>query len=90
VTMEAVCLRLPREAAQAKVACFRNTIMTFCKDMIDLEGQPVAILRHLAVFTAMTCPLPYQFLQRAFHACSMRPWLIPTLDARAFDRPPRL
>jgi hypothetical protein len=36
--MEVLCLRLPRKAAQAKVAGFGRTRMIFRDDVIDLEG----------------------------------------------------
>jgi len=38
-------------------------------DMVDLEREPVARLRNLAVFAAITRPLPDEFLERAIHAC---------------------
>ena len=51
--------------------------MIFRDDVVDLKGEPVAFLWNPAVFAAIAGPLPYQFLQRAFHACSVRPWLLP-------------
>jgi hypothetical protein len=76
LTMEALCLLLPREATQAKIACFCSATMSFRDDVIDFEGEPVAFLWNLTVFGAIAGPLPYQFLERAFHAYSIRPRLL--------------
>jgi hypothetical protein len=59
--------------------------MVFRDDVIDLEWDPIVRLRHLTVFTAIAGPPPYQFLQRAFHAWSTRPWLLPTFVALPFE-----
>ena len=54
------------------------------------KGSGTRQLRHLTVFAAILCSLPYQFLQRAFHACSVRPWFLFVLVTMAFERPASL
>ena len=39
--------------------------MVFRDDVVDLEGEAVAFLRHLTVLAPIAGPPPYQFLQRA-------------------------
>ena len=41
-------------------------------DVVDLEGEPVELLRDAAILAAAIGSLPYQFLQRAIHACLVR------------------
>ncbi len=52
------------------------SLMAFRDDMVDLEREPIAILRNLTVFATIARTLPNQNLQRAFHSYSMRSWLL--------------
>jgi len=58
---------------------------------IDLEdaycsppSRRYADPRDLAVFATVPGSSPYKFLQRAFHACSMRPGLLLPIVTMAF------
>ena len=50
--------------------------VVFRDDVVDLERQPVVLLRNLTILAAIVRAPPYQFLQPALHACLMRPPLL--------------
>ena len=59
---------IARETAQANVARDGRPCMGLCDNVVDLEWEPVSLLRNLTVFATIAGSPPDQFLQRAFHA----------------------
>ena len=60
------------EASKTEVSDPVRASMLFGDVVVDRKGKFVMFLGEMAVFAAIAGPLPYQFLQCAYHACSVR------------------
>jgi hypothetical protein len=64
-----------RETGESQVLSPGRTTVLTRNDMVNLKGKRIEILRHTAIFTASTSPLPH-LLYEALISHGIRCWMI--------------